>query len=288
MAAAQQLMAQGTSTTDSPIVPLWESRPAAPRTGGAGSSAAAEYDAGTPGAGSANAAEYDASQQPAYQAPLDVRTKSYAESHWLDMSIQERQAFATKAQQAGLWKPTQGAEALGQAWVKSVNDAYQYNANHDKSAWISPFEAVQMLGAQNLADANGTFNGYAKTQEIIHQFNVNELYGQAEQILQKELGRSPTDSEMKAYTAAVNHAAAMNPVTMTEAGSTPSDQIDPTTGAPLVADTQKVYSGGGPYSAYDPTKTIEDMVRATPEHAQYQAAVDYFPAVMQALGAVVQ
>lgn len=202
------------------------------------------------------------------------QTQDYAEAHWLDMSEADKQAFAQAAMAADMWKPEQGAASLAQAWTQAVGIASGYNSAHqdDPKKWLSPYEAIQKLAPAMAASKGAAFNGFTQTTHV-QQFRESDLYSQAKSILQNELGRDPTPSELRAFTVAVNIAAKQNPAVTTSQQANPDG----------TGDNQVVTYGG----SFDPTQTIDEMVKKTDEYAQYQAAVDYFPAVMQALGAVV-
>lgn len=201
------------------------------------------------------------------------QTKSFAEQYWLDMPDEDKKAFAQAAMSADMWKPTDGAYGLAQAWTQAVDLAQQYNTAHsDQSKWLSPFEAIQKLAPDVAASKNAVYNGFSETTKV-QQFRESDLYSQAKSILQNDLGRDPTKEELHAFTVAVNAAAKKNPEVVTTQQANPDGS----------GQNQQVVYGG----QFDPTQTIDQMVRNTDEYAQYQAAVDYFPAVMQALGAVV-
>lgn len=281
-----QASKMGTTSADAPIVPLWKVRPATPRPGSTAAAERAMEDVGHGAAGSTALADRRLSETGTYSPTVDAKTQSYAEAYWLDMSPEDRKAFADSARKAGLWKPTSGAEGLANAWSKSVASAAQYNSSHGKDEWISPFEAVTKLAIPSLAGEQGSYNGFTtRTLTSVHQYTMDELFGQARQILQQELGRDPSQKELKAFTLAVNKASAANPVTTVEQSQ--DTGIDPVTGQPTGQNVQRVSTGGGSQSAFDPSQTITDMVQGSQEHADYQAAAVYFPAVMQALGAVV-
>lgn len=241
------------SQTDPPNVPLWMVRPSA-----AGRAVqAARLTGSTAG-----------------PIPTDgPHTKSYAEQYWLDMSDGDKKAFADAAMGADMWKPNDGAFALSQAWYHAVDVAQQYNTAHpNQKDWISPFEAVKKLAPAMAASKNAKYNGFSETTRV-HQFRESDLYSQAKSILQNELGRDPTKQELHAFTIAVNEAAKRNPEVVTSQQQNPDG-----------SGTNQVVTYGG---QFDPTQTIDEMVKKTDEYAKVQAAVDYFPAVMQALGAVV-
>lgn len=203
----------------------------------------------------------------------DPQTKSFAEQYWLDMPDADKQAFAKEAIAADMWKPTQGAFGLAQAWTQAVDLAQKYNTAHsDQKKWLSPFEAIKKLAPEVAANRQAAYNGYSRTTTVT-QFRESDLYSQAKSILQNNLGRDPTPQELHAFTVAVNAAAQKNPQVVTR------DQANQDGSG----DTQQVVYGG----QFDPTQTIDNMVKKTDEYAHYQAAVDYFPAVMQALGAIV-
>src|SRR5690242_3404393 len=238
----------------------------------AGSSAAADHAISgmNSGAGSANAAEHYT--PPSLDAPPSPVTSSVAETHWADMTEEERMQFADQAEKAGMWKKSQGGFALFTTWSKAVDLAAAYNQNKTEDKWVSPFEAITKLSISALANDNQSHDGFS-TQTSIQQFNEMQLRSSAKQVLQSELGRNPTDSEMRAYTAAVNEAARKNPQTMQQ------QQTDNPDGS---TSTASVQSGG-----IDAQAIIQDMVKNTAEHDQYQGATTYFNAAMDALKAVV-
>ena len=262
---------QGAGSKDRPLVPLWMTRPlSAKRT--AGSSAAADHAISgmASGAGSANAAEHYT--PPSLDAPPSPVTSSVAETHWADMTEEERMQFADQAEKAGMWKKSQGGFALFTTWSKAVDLAAAYNQNKSEDKWVSPFEAITKLSINALANDNQSHDGFS-TQTSVQQFNEMQLRSSAKQVLQSELGRNPTDSEMRAYVAAVNEAARKNPQTMMQ------QQTDNPDGS---TSTSQVQSGG-----IDAQAIIQDMVKNTSEHDQYQGATTYFNAAMDALHAVV-
>lgn len=265
-----------TALEDQPIVPLWQTRPPS-KVGNAGSSAAADHNLGTSkstGAGSANAAERAMSDRPA--ADLDPTSSSVsmsaAEGHWMDMTAEERMAFAAAAEKAGVWKKSLGSDALFRAWAKAVGWAGKYNNLHkdNKRMWMSPFEAITNLAITGLADDDQDHDGFS-TEATIQQFNLSQLTSQARQILQNELGRNPTDSEMKAYSAAVNAAARANPQMVTQ------QQTENPDGS---TSTSRVVSGG-----IDPNEIIQGMAEDTQESDDYKTAAQYLPALQQAISA---
>lgn len=274
--ADAQAQQGGASAKDRPLVPLWMTRPkgAGPRppllSSPGGPRRQVDMLKRTPssGAGSANAAERAAEGN----AMPDPVTASIAESHWADMTEQERMQFAAEAEKAGMWKKSQGGFALFTTWSKAVELAATYNQNKPQDKWVSPFEAVTKLSINALANDDQAHDGFS-TQSSVQQFNEMQLRSSARQVLQSELGRNPTDSEMRAYTAAVNEAARRNPQTVMQ------QQTDNPDGS---TSTSQVQSGG-----IDPQSIIQDMVKNTDEHDQFQAAAMYFPAAMSALNAVV-
>jgi len=278
IAAAQAAAQQGQSGSieDIPLIPLWQVRPASSAKksgtgGGAGSSAAADRALSDrpPTAGNVNPIWQTVAQP---LAGNDYSTMTAAEGHWMDMSAEERMAFAAAAEKAGVWKKSQGADALFQAWGKAVGWAGKYNNLHqdNKDKWMSPFEAVSNMAIAGLADDNQSHDGFS-TQTSIQQFSVQQLQQNARQILQQELGRNPTGSEMKAYTAAVNAAARANPQMVTQQQTLNSDGSQ---------STDRVVNGG-----IDPNEIIQGMAQGTQESADFKTAAQYLPALQQAIGA---
>lgn len=266
----------GSAGPDAPLVPLWRVRPPSTKPGSSAAADRAISGMSSSGAGSAAAADRAISDRTGdpYAPGLDPKTQEYAEAYWIDMSEEDRAAFMETAKSAGLFKDSMGGDGLAQAWSKAVALAAQYNANHNKDEWLSPFEAADKLALKALADDDGTMD-FMDRSTTVHQFTENELSSQAEAVLQRELGRNPTASELRAYTLAVNEAALANPTKVTEQGTKSADGS--------VTDSARVVSGAN----FDPTQEIEEMVRGTKEHDDFQAAAVYYPALLQALGAVV-
>lgn len=274
--AQSQAQAGGGSKQDRPLVPLWMTRPKAPGPrppllpGGPKRQVDLLTRPGSASAGSANAAERAA--QDGGSPTSNPVTAAIAETYWADMSDSERLQFADQAEKAGMWKKSQGGFALFTTWSKAVELAAAYNQNKSEDKWVSPFEAITKLSISALANDNQSHDGFS-TQTSVQQFNEMQLRSSAKQVLQSELGRNPTDSEMKAYTAAINEAARKNPQTVMQ------QQTDNPDGS---TSTSQVQSGG-----IDPQSIIQDMVKNTAEHDQYQGAAMYFPAAMDALNAIV-
>lgn len=258
----------GSSTTDQPIVPLWLKRPEKPFDSKAALQSTTFAPKPPARTGGPNPIWLIGQQTPGQPEP-SYYTRDAAEAYWLDMNDEEHTAFADAAQKAGFWKPSQGMDALVSAWGHAVSLAAQYNANKtDKNAWLSPFEAIDKLAVKAMADGDQSHDGFS-TQTTIKQYSQGELMGQARQILQAELGRNPTGSEMKAYTAAVNAAARANPSIVTGQANTSAD-----------GSTNQTQVVG---AQYDPGATITGMVENTAEHDQYQAATTYYQALLGAL-----
>lgn len=252
------------------IIPLWATRPKPV----SGSTNPIWVRSPTRGAGSANAAENGAtfpSTGPVVPQSKVVDSNT-AEVYWLDMTDQERMSFADQAKASGLWNPTSGGAGLAQAWSHAVDLAMNYNASHKEGEWLSPFEAANKLAIKAMADANASHDAFS-TQTTHRSYSQTELLGQAKQILQQELGRNPTASEMKVFTSAVNRASAASPTTVTTRTHTDASGNTQT--------DQQVQDSG-----YDPSGTILGMVDNTKESQNYQA-VQYYQAALAALGSIV-
>lgn len=217
---------------------------------------------------------------------IETYTRDYAETAWYNLSPEEQEAFAERAQKAGMWDPSDGPYGLFRAWTQAVGNAYTYNLArpNDREGWISPFEALEKLAAHNIAGQNGTINGYTgwrsqRNQQVL-KFNEQQIGRTAKDVLQRELGRDPTDDEIAAYTIAANQAAARNPhIVTTRSRDTKFDER----GNPIDSETEQTVEG----EQFDPTETIEDLAEGSEEHEAYKAAAVYLPALQQALGAVV-
>lgn len=218
--------------------------------------------------------------------PIQAYTADYAESAWINLTPEEQEAFAERAQKAGMWEPSDGPYGLLRAWSQAVGMSASYNAArpNTQGQWISPWEALEKLAAHSIAGANGTVNGFTgwrsqRTQQVV-KFNEEQIGRTAKEVLQRELGRDPSEDEIRAYTVAANQAAARNPHLITE--RTRVTKFDEK-GNPIDTETEQTVEG----ERFDPTETIEDLAEGTEEHEAYKAAAVYMPALMQALGSVV-
>jgi hypothetical protein len=270
--AQSQAAVGGGQTKDRPLIPLWQVRPAAARRVEASAALADRMMVArdAPNLGSSAAAERAFQDQPVKPTIPDPVTTSVAESHWADMTEAERMQFAEQAQKAGMWKPSQGGFALFTTWSKAVELAQAYNENKGSDEWLSPFEAVSKMSIKGLADENQVHDGFS-TQKVVQQFSEQQLRSSAQQVLQSELGRNPTASEMRAYVAAINRAARNNPQTVLQ--HTHDDGLGHTS-------SSQVQSGG-----INPEAIIQDMVPDN-ERDHFNAAATYFPAAMAALNAI--
>lgn len=206
----------------------------------------------------------------------EYHTKEYASSAFLDMSPADQKAFRDKAIAAGLISEKATPAQIIQAWGNMVDQTDQYNASRDKSQWISPWQLIDKVGPGLAAEKGASFDAFAaKTNTSIKQYSSSDLATSAESILKSELGRSPTQAELAAFTIAVNHASTLNPVTTTQTPLAVDAAGNPT-------NTMTTTTGG-----IDPNQVMLDSVRSSPEHATYQAAADLYPAAMKALGAIV-
>lgn len=261
----------GAVSQDPAIVPLWVNRPAGNRT-----------STGISGRGFL---ERNDANPVLYEAPA-MYTKGFAETQWTNLSDADKQEFADRAQKAGLWEPSDGAYGLFRAWAQAVGLAASYNEArvNDKDSWISPFEALQKLTANAIAGAAGTVNGFtgwrSQRNKQILKFNEQQVEETATAILQKELGRDPTDAELKAYTIAVNREAAKNPHIVT---TRTRDTAFDAEGRPTNTETEQTVEG----APFDPSQMIEDMATGTEENEAFKAAAVYLPALVSALGSVV-
>lgn len=265
--AAALLSSTPPTSADTPFVPLWKQHPygdTPQQQGVLNKQHAMDIAEG-----------YAPDQVTQNQAkPEDIHTADYADSAFLDMNPADQKEFRDKAVRAGMIKDDATPAQIIQAWQNAVAQAEKYNKSRpdSKSKWISPFEAVDKLGMSTAAAAGAAWDGFSRTISN-KTYSESEVKGNAITVLQKELGRDPTDAEVKAYTVAINQQSALHPIITTQ-------QQYPANGdqAPFTAQTT---TGG-----IDPNQILLDQVRSSPEHAAYDAAANYYPAVLQALGAI--
>ena len=257
----------GGGVVDPAVVPLWVNRPA-PRSG---TSRWAVENAGV-------------SQDEVMVDPSDFATEDTAKVAFLDLDDDQLAAFRHRAVQAGLADPDATKAELFGVWQQMVDETSAYNVSkgEDRDKWISPFEALDKLSMKRAAGDNAAagvggdlpFTGEkTQTDTSVQSFNRSTLASTAQQVLQDEFGRDPTESELKAYVTAVNKAAEANPVVTTTTGTYKKGDL-------VARDQQQ--SGG-----VDATQVIRDSVEDDPEAVAYQSAAEYYPLAMQALNSVV-
>lgn len=269
------------------VVPLWRVRPTtsppAPtiRSSGAGSANAVEHGLGGGSTSSANAAEHSLLMAGGGDPLAGMVDINQATTAYLDMSAKDRADLRAMFIANGQAKPEDDDATIMNLWTQWVNVAVDYNTNRKLKDWISPWEAIKLLGPSQAAKDGKRFNGYTgyvgpidETHKEIPLFTWSQLEMNATQILEQTLGRAPSKAEEKAYLDAVNAASRANPVITHRTGATD--------GSGNTNDT-KTTSGG-----IDANSIIYDKARQDPTYGPVQAATTYFDAAMQALNAVVR
>ena len=260
------------NAASAPLVPLWKTVPSQPKITRRGGRDAADIEGITPTRVMSGAAF----------GTDDIVSGDAAEAHWLDMEETDKVEFFKLAQRAGLVsKKNVSPVDLASAWGKAVQAARSYNAQQtDKNKWVSPWEAVTKLAAQTAAGLGGFYDGEAgqggtttNTRMNRKTFTADDLRSAAEEIAADLLGRAPNSTEMAQIVARVQRAYDANPETVTT--TTTTDEL----GNSASVSEQ---SGG-----VDATPHILDQTRSNPETARAQAAIQYLPALMQALSAPV-
>ncbi len=273
----------GNSNGKDITIPLWRTR-SSRVAGGVKARTGQRGPDDTPSAGDTSSGT---AMQPD-QSSITVKTVSDASraamAAFLDMSDSDKREFIKLAQSVGSLGRVVDGQTLANAWVKAVTQAADYNSGKTSDKWISPWEAVSKLALKDAA-GNGASMDQTSIVRNIKQFTEGDLHGNADQILQQELGRRATPAELKAFTIAVNAASVQSPsVTTTQQTLNGTTNPDGTTASTGGGTSNSVTSGG--YSANDANQTILDQVRGTPEDNRYQAAGVYFPALLKALGAM--
>lgn len=221
---------------------------------------------------------------PLLQKPESIQTQDYAESYWIDMTDEEREAFVDKARKAGAWEPSDGNGAMVRVWADAVAKAASYNSSRPQDQWLSPWEVMDRLYAASVAEQDGVISGYTgwreQTDKVVTNFSEAQIAQAARDILQRELGRDPSDEEIRAYTIAANRAAKENPQTVVT--RTRDTEFD-AEGRPINTETQREVQG----NEVDPSQLIDDAISGTDEWNEVKAATLYMPALMNALGSTV-
>lgn len=175
---------------------------------------------------------------------------------------------------------------LEQAWQNVVLEAAQKNAN---GIWVTPGQVIQNQIDYNRDAAKGTsleswYSGKAaksnepnpnRTEKYTSVsrdiFSASEAKAVIREVLQKELGRDPTEEEFQDFKDALQTEQQQNPTRTVQ--STVYRDGDPVR-------TSSTTTGG-----IDPGEFALEQAQANPDWAEWQAVGTYFPAAMNALGA---
>lgn len=208
----------------------------------------------------------DALREGASQPAADnVQSTSQAYLLFQGWSDKERQAWQNGLYGAGLLQDPadyMGAQTL---WQKAVDESARYYAANKN---ISPWQVVGLMAGQ----ANG--KGLAKTttnastsKNLPSSSEANAL---VTKVYQDQLGRNPTDGELKQYRIFVEQQAKAHPQTTTTTQTTDG------TGNSSSAST----TSGGVDLGFETNKALQ----ADPEYGAYQASTYYMNALHAALG----
>lgn len=175
---------------------------------------------------------------------------------------------------------------LEKAWAQVVLDTAQKNAN---GVWVTPEQLIQNQIDYNRSAAKGTdfesfYSGKSpsaaekdpnRTEKFTSYsrdiFSASQARGLIREVLQKELGRDPTEEEFQDFKDALQTEQQQNPTRTVQ--STVYRDGDPV--------SQSTTSTGG----IDPAQFALEQAQANPSWAEWQAVGTYFPAAMNALGA---
>ncbi len=246
--AGSSMPALAGSSTDPANVPLWLAPPKDPTSRWSQSNAKFTSDNSAVLAGMA--------------------TANTATSKFMDLSASEVGAFKDLAVKAGLASKTSTSYELYGLWTQAVSMAQSYNATQrDPFQYLSPYQVLGRLASSQAAMGNASAGMSTTTTTQRQSFTEPELSGTITNILQKELGRDPTNAELSRYTKVVQAAYDASPVVNTRTRYATGDYMD-------------VQSGGT-----DTQQAVTDAVKKSPEWGTYQGATTYFNTAMQALAA---
>lgn len=266
---------EASSATRSNIVPLWRARPRG------------MTERVNPGQFGDDVRSSGGGRVTAGRAPLTLQgresyTPNYAASSFLDMEDEDRAAFERLAIASGLMRPTdEDPDALANAWRKAVGYAADYNQDRDEGKWISPWEAVARLGAEQAAREGGAYDPFKpRTVKDSRKISRDFLKGEGaeaitrtlESLFNSEMGRAPTVEERAVYQKLVQKAYDASPEVQ---------ETTTTTDVHGNSNSESVQSGG-----IDTTATLLDSVREDPETQAFAAGSTFFEAAMRALGAI--
>jgi hypothetical protein len=272
-AMMQSAIAGNASAANQAIIPLWMARPSGgKKVERVNPGQAGEIPGQLPGRFAV-----DVTPSPSYF------TTDYASSAFLNMDDKQRSDFQKRAIGAGLIGPKQdlSPDVVAGAWSNAVKYAAQYNADRDEKEWISPWEAVDKLGALNAAGKGGAYDPFkprttSSSQTTKRDFtrgsDAEAVTRQLEGLFEAEMGRAPTTAERSVYQRLVQKAYEASPEVSKSVSTT--DAAGNTTGT-------TTQSGG-----IDMTATLLDQVRSNPESQAYDAGVTFFQSAMKALGAI--
>ena len=169
-------------------------------------------------------------------------------------------------------------DTLTQVWGGLVNRAAHIYSLSGGTKKVTPWDVLDMHKSE-AADA-GTLVDYESGTKTTTQRTVNEITeGQGwqvmQQVLAQQLGRDPSDDEVRDFTFRMNQAAARNPsITETiqryKAGE--------------IVEADSTTTGG--WTGADVARAAEQEAQADPDWAEYQASTTFYNAALGALGAI--
>ena len=213
--------------------------------------------------GSVNAAEADL-------APNHVFVPASKAVNQIFESDSYREQVAKQMIAAGILDPSQEHDlfAITDAWTKVVDQAAMFQT---AGAGKTPLEVLKLIRVQQKATAARKAATTTDDQTSVQHWS--DAPTAVKDVLQRMLGRDPTDAEQATYQAGLNAAAAANPTRQHTV-----NHVDAQGNT-----TSSTTSSGG----IDPTQVLGSMAERDPEYGAYQASTTYMDALKQAIGAFV-
>ncbi|WP_181642235.1 hypothetical protein [Nocardioides massiliensis] len=240
--------------------------------GGRKRQAKSMYD---PNAGSPRRADALGEDFGVYEEPVEA-TLTHAQNRpymWDEKKILDAMK---KMREAGL--NVTDFDTMTQVWGGLVNRAAHIYSLSGGTKKVTPWDVLDMHKSESAAA--GSLVDYESGSKTTTQRTVSEITeGQGwqvmQQVLAQQLGRDPSDDEVRDFTFRMNQSAARNPsITETiqryQAGE--------------IVEADSTTTGG--WTGADVMRSAEQEAQADPDWAEYQSATTFFNATLGALGAI--
>lgn len=159
-------------------------------------------------------------------------------------------------------------EVLRDEWEVAVDEARKFAAAGKQ---ISPWKAAKLLGANaGATDEEKRFTGRKSfTRKDVNLTSPEDAKGIVRAVLRDQIGRAPTDEEMRAFVNVLNEAERANPqVTTTTSEFVEGEEVS----------SSAVTTGG--LGADGVNELLMEQARSMPDYGAYQAATRLWNALL--------